>query len=203
MSPPAIGATSSRSSKLFDQDMLGDDLEAWPAESSLIKRTLPQLRDHRRPDRAALSGRGEELAARRRSRPISSTTCCASTSPTICCCAPPMRTRRPASSTSAALREMLRASRPITHNPLDRVSPLAVPALLEMRQRMVVLGEASEALLARGRGGPRPGGDGINGTCQAVAGNVFIARHNAVRPRNRGPNGNDNPPWSRGTGGSG
>ena len=47
---------------LFDEDMLGDDLEAWLAESALMKRTLPQLRDHRRPDRAALSGQGKVAA---------------------------------------------------------------------------------------------------------------------------------------------
>ena len=33
---------------LFDQDMLGDDLEEWMAESSLLQTHLPQRRGHRR-----------------------------------------------------------------------------------------------------------------------------------------------------------
>ena len=65
---------------LFDEDMLGDDLEAWLAESALMKRTfrncaiIAGLIERRFP------GRGEDRAARSRSRPTSSTTCCASTS---------------------------------------------------------------------------------------------------------------------------
>ena len=49
---------------LFDEDMLGDDLEAWLAEVRADEAHLPQLRDHRRADRAAFPGRGEEPAAR-------------------------------------------------------------------------------------------------------------------------------------------
>ena len=50
--------------ELFDQDMLGDDLEAWLAESALMKRTfrncaiIAGLIERRYP------GRGEERAAR-------------------------------------------------------------------------------------------------------------------------------------------
>jgi Lhr-like helicase len=32
--------------RLFDQDMLGDDLEAWLAESALMKRTFRQCNGH-------------------------------------------------------------------------------------------------------------------------------------------------------------
>ena len=45
--------------QLFDQDMLGDDLEAWLAEIGADEAHLPQLRHHRRADRAAFSRRGE------------------------------------------------------------------------------------------------------------------------------------------------
>ena len=44
---------------LFDPDMLGDDLEAWLAESALMKRTFRNLRRHLRPDRAPLHRRGK------------------------------------------------------------------------------------------------------------------------------------------------
>ena len=48
---------------LFDPDMLGDDLEAWLAESASDETHLPHLRDHLRPDRAALHRRRKNPAA--------------------------------------------------------------------------------------------------------------------------------------------
>ena len=48
---------------LFDEDMLGDDLEAWLAEFGADEAHLPQLRDHRRLDRAPLF-RGQEKSRR-------------------------------------------------------------------------------------------------------------------------------------------
>ena len=71
---------------LFDEDMLGDDLEAWLAELALMKRTfrscaiIAGLIERRFPARKNPGGRS-------RSRPISSMTCSAATSPTTCCCA--------------------------------------------------------------------------------------------------------------------
>ena len=44
---------------LFDPDMLGDDLEAWLAESALMKRTFRTCARHLRPDRAPLHRRGK------------------------------------------------------------------------------------------------------------------------------------------------
>ena len=35
--------------ELFQEDMLGDDLEAWMAESSLLRRTFRNVADDRRP----------------------------------------------------------------------------------------------------------------------------------------------------------
>ncbi len=75
-------------------------------------------------------------------------TCCASISPIIFCCGPPMRMPPRACWTSAACpRCSPRVQGKITHKPLDHVSPLAVPALLEIGREMIH-GEASEALLA-------------------------------------------------------
>ena len=127
--------------------MLGDDLEAWLAESALMKRTfrncaiIAGLIERRFPGRKNPGGRS-------RSRPTSSMTCCAATSPITFCCAPPAPTPRPASSTCAALAEMLSRIRGrIVHKALDHVSPLAVPVMLEIG-RETVYGEAADSLLA-------------------------------------------------------
>ena len=92
---------------LFDEDMLGDDLEAWLAESALMKRTFRTCAIIAGPDRAPLPGQGEDRAGRSRSRPTSSTTCCASTSPTTCCCGRPVPMPPPGCSTSGGWRNAL------------------------------------------------------------------------------------------------
>ena len=71
---------------------------------------VPQLRDHRRPDRTPVSRSGKDRGGRSPSRPTSSMTCCAAISPIMCCCAPPAPTPRPASSTCAASPKCSRAS---------------------------------------------------------------------------------------------
>ena len=48
---------------LFDQDMLGDDLDSWLAESNLYKRTFRNCADHCRADPAPLSRQGEKRSA--------------------------------------------------------------------------------------------------------------------------------------------
>jgi ATP-dependent Lhr-like helicase len=132
--------------KLFDQDMLGDDLEAWLAESALMKRTfrncaiIAGLIERRYP--------GEEKS--RRQMTISTDLVY-----------DVLRKHQPdhlllraayadASSGLLDIRrlsEMLaRVRGHITHNPLDHVSPLAVPVMLEIGREMV-FGEASDALL--------------------------------------------------------
>ena len=69
---------------LFDSDMLGDDLDAWLAESSLMKRTfrlaavIAGLIEKRSPGRRRAAGKSP-------SPPISSTTCCAAMIPAIFC----------------------------------------------------------------------------------------------------------------------
>jgi ATP-dependent Lhr-like helicase len=132
--------------KLFDQDMLGDDLEAWLAESALMKRTfrncaiIAGLIERRYP--------GEEKS--RRQMTISTDL----VYDVLRKHQPDHLLLRAAYSDAASglldirrLSEMLaRVRGHITHNPLDHVSPLAVPVMLEIGREMVY-GEASDALL--------------------------------------------------------
>lgn len=132
---------------LFDADMLGDDLEDWLAESSLMKRTFRQcaviggLIERRFP--------GQEKSSRqvtmstdliydvlRRHEPGHVL----------------LRAARADAATGLLdirrLSDMLTRIRGrIDHVPLARVSPLAVPVMLEIGRERVA-GEASEALLA-------------------------------------------------------
>ena len=132
---------------LFDPDMLGDDLEAWLAESALMKRTFRTC--------AIISGliarrfTGEEKTRR---QVLFSTDLIYDV----------LRKHQPdhvllrAARADAAtglldirrLSEMLsRIKGRITHKELDRVSPLAVPVMLEIGREQVY-GEASDELLA-------------------------------------------------------
>jgi ATP-dependent Lhr-like helicase len=132
---------------LFDEDMLGDDLEAWLAESALMKRTfrtcaiIAHLIERRFP--------GKEKSRRevtistdlvydvlRRHQPDHIL----------------LRAARADAATGLLdirrLGDMLTRIRgQIVHKALDRVSPLAVPVMLEIG-RESVYGEASDALLA-------------------------------------------------------
>jgi ATP-dependent Lhr-like helicase len=133
--------------QLFDEDMLGEDLETWLAESALMKRTfrscaiIAGLIEKRFP--------GEEKS--RRQLTISTDLVY-----------DVLRKHQPdhillrAARADAAtglldikrLGEMLsRIKGRIVHKALDHVSPLSVPVLLEIG-RETVYGEASDALLA-------------------------------------------------------
>ncbi len=133
--------------RLFDEDMLGDDLEAWLAESMLMKRTfrnaaiIAGLIDKRIP--------GKEKTARQ-----------VTVNTDLIYDA--LRTHQPdhillrAAWDDAAeglidvhrLAAMLkRIKNQILHQPLDQVSPLAVPILLDIGKESV-RGEAHDALLA-------------------------------------------------------
>lgn len=132
---------------LFDPDMLGDDLEAWLAESALMKRTFRTC--------AVISGliarrfTGEEKSRR---QVLFSTDLVYDV----------LRKHQPdhvllrAARADAAtglldirrLSDMLtRIKGRITYKELDRVSPLAVPVMLEIGREQVY-GEASDELLA-------------------------------------------------------
>ena len=132
---------------LFDQDMLGDDLEAWLAESALMKRTfrncaiIAGLIERRFP--------GQEKS--RRQVTISTDLVydvLRSHQPDHVL----LRAARADAATGLLdvrrLSEMLsRIKGRIVHKALDHVSPLAVPVMLEIG-REAVYGEAADALLA-------------------------------------------------------
>ncbi|WP_414645808.1 ligase-associated DNA damage response DEXH box helicase [Bradyrhizobium sp. 27S5] len=132
---------------LFGPDMLGDDLEAWLAESALMKRTFRNC--------AIISG----LIARRftdeeksRRQVLFSTDLIYDVLRKHQADHVLLRAARGDAATGLLdlrrLSDMLsRIHGRITHKALDRVSPLAVPALLEIG-RESVYGEASDELLA-------------------------------------------------------
>jgi ATP-dependent Lhr-like helicase len=132
---------------LFDQDMLGDDLEAWLAESSLMKRTfrncaiIAGLIERRYP--------GEEKSRRQMtiSTDLVYDVLRKHQADHVL-----LRAARADASTGLLdirrLGTMLsRVKGRIVHKALDRVSPLAVPALLEIGKE-IVYGEAADVLLA-------------------------------------------------------
>jgi ATP-dependent helicase Lhr and Lhr-like helicase len=132
---------------LFDQDMLGDDLEAWLAESALMKRTfrncaiIAGLIERRFP--------GQEKT--RRQVTISTDLVydvLRSHQPDHVL----LRAARADAATGLLdvrrLADMLSRIRGrIVHKALDHVSPLAVPVMLEIGREMVY-GEAADSLLA-------------------------------------------------------
>jgi ATP-dependent Lhr-like helicase len=133
--------------RLFDQDMLGDDLEAWLAESALMKRTfrncaiIAGLIDRRFP--------GEEKSRR---QVTISTDLVYDVLRTHQSDHMLLRAARADAATGLLdvrrLGEMLARIRGhIVHRPLDHVSPLAVPVMLEIG-RETVYGEAADSLLA-------------------------------------------------------
>ena len=143
----ALPAANSRSPRLFDEDMLGDDLEAWLAESALMKRTfrtcaiIAGLIERRFP--------GQEKS--RRQVTISTDLVydvLRSHQPDHVL----LRAARADAATGLLdvrrLGEMLsRIKGRIVHKALDHVSPLAVPVMLEIG-REAVYGEAADTLLA-------------------------------------------------------
>ena len=132
---------------LFEADMLGDDLEAWLAESALMKRTFRNC--------ALISG----LIARRftdeeksRRQVLFSTDLIYDVLRKHQADHVLLRGARADAATGLLdlrrLSDMLaRIHGRITHRELDHVSPLAVPVMLEIGREMVY-GEASDALLA-------------------------------------------------------
>lgn len=142
-------ATSGEASlaQLFDEDMLGDDLDAWLAESWLLKRTfrncavIAGLIEKRHP--------GQEKTGRQ-------VTVSADLIYDVLRSHEPdhilMQATRSDAATGlldvARLSDMLSRIRGrIMHKDLDRISPLAVPIMLEIGKE-AVNGEASDTLLA-------------------------------------------------------
>jgi ATP-dependent Lhr-like helicase len=142
-----IGCGRLSLAELFDEDMLGDDLDAWLAESSLMKRTfrncavIAGLIERRHP--------GQEKSGRQ-------VTISSDLIYDVLHRHEPDHILLQATWQDAAtglldisrLGELLRRIRErIAHTPLARVSPLAVPVMLEIGKEPVY-GEAQEALLA-------------------------------------------------------
>jgi len=152
---------------LFDQDMLGDDLEAWMDESSLLKRTfrtvavIAGLIERKYPG-LEKSGRQVTFNADliydvlRRHEPSHVLL---------------RATRADAASGLTDIRRLsdllARAEGRLIHRRLDRVSPLAVPVLLEVGREFItgsgidaLLDEAAQDLLAEAVPELLPRGDG-------------------------------------------
>ncbi|HWF94740.1 MAG TPA: DNA ligase-associated DEXH box helicase, partial [Xanthobacteraceae bacterium] len=132
---------------LFDEDMLGDDLEAWLAESALMKRTFRTC--------AIIAGLIERrFPGKEKSR--REVTISTDLIYDVLRAHEPDHILLRAARADAAhglldirrLSEMLSRSKGrIVHKALDHVSPLAVPVMLEIG-RELVHGEAGDALLA-------------------------------------------------------
>ncbi len=133
---------------LFEQDMLGDDLEAWMAESSMLRRTFRHV--------AVISGLIQRFqpGAEKNRRQV---TVNADLIYDVLRKHQPDHVLLRATRADAAsgltdisrIAQMLaRADGRITHVQLDHVSPLAVPVLLEIGRERVANGSGEEDLLA-------------------------------------------------------
>ncbi len=132
---------------LFDEDMLGDDLEEWLAESSLMKRNFRDCAliagliernfpGQRKSGRQVMMSSDLVYDVLRRHEPDH------------------ILLRAARADAARGLLDILRLSSMlarvkghIVHKPLDRVSPLAVPGILEIGREQVA-GDAYESLLA-------------------------------------------------------
>jgi ATP-dependent Lhr-like helicase len=143
----AIRAGRLSLAQLFDEDMLGDDLEAWLAESALMKRTFRQC--------AIISGLIQRRSPGEEKKKRQMTISTDLVYDVLRRHQPDHILLRAARQEAAAglldirrLGAMLaRIKGHIVHVALDHVSPLAVPVMLEIG-RESVYGEASESLLA-------------------------------------------------------
>ncbi len=146
-----IGGGRIALAELFDEDMLGDDLEAWLDESALFKRTFRTC--------ATIAGL---IARRHPGKEKTGRQMTVSTDLVY----DVLRQHEPDHVLMQATREdaasglldvarlgamLSRVRGRIVHKALDRVSPLAVPVLLEIG-REPVYGEANEELLAEAAG---------------------------------------------------
>jgi ATP-dependent Lhr-like helicase len=132
---------------LFDEDMLGDDLEAWLHESALMKRTFRNCAIV-----AGLIERRSTAKEKTRRQVMFSTDLIYDVLRRHQADHVLLRAARADAASGLLdirrLGEMLsRIKGRIVHKALDKVSPLAVPVLLEIG-RESVYGEASDALLA-------------------------------------------------------
>jgi ATP-dependent Lhr-like helicase len=132
---------------LFDEDMLGDDLDAWLAESNLYKRTFRNV--------AIIAGLIERKMPGKEKTGRQVTFSSDLIYDVLRAHEPDhvlLRATYADAGTGlldiARLGDMLtRVKTRIVTSRLDRVSPLAVPALLEISREMVARGEVDEDIL--------------------------------------------------------
>ena len=132
---------------LFDEDMLGDDLEDWMAESSMLRRTFSKvaiiagLIDRQYPGAERKSGRQITFSADliydvlRKHQPDH-----------VLLRATRHDAARGLTDIARVGALLKRARSQLIHRPLERISPLAVPVLLEVGKEQVY-GSAMDALL--------------------------------------------------------
>ncbi|HVV93779.1 MAG TPA: ligase-associated DNA damage response DEXH box helicase [Hyphomicrobiales bacterium] len=145
--PRRLAAGSFSLEELFSQDMLGDDLEAWLLESSLMKRTfrncavIAGLVERHFPGQKK-SGRQVTISSDliydvlRRHQPDH-----------VLLRAARADAARGLLDVARVAETLARVRGRIVHRALDRISPLAVPSILEIG-REAVFGAAQEAILA-------------------------------------------------------
>jgi ATP-dependent Lhr-like helicase len=134
--------------ELFDEDMLGDDLEAWLDESQLMRRTfrncaiIAGLIERRHPGIKEKTGRQITVSS-----DIIYDVLYQHEPDHILIQA----TRRDAARGLLDIERLghmlARIKRHIVHKPLDRISPLAVPVMLDIG-KVPVMGEARESTMA-------------------------------------------------------
>ena len=148
---------------LFDEDMLGDDLEAWLAESFMMKRAfkgcaiIAGLIERRFPGEQQKTGPPDHLLHRpdlRRAAP-----------PPAGPPAAALRARRcgdrPASTWRGWAQMLARIKGRIRHAPLEHLSPFSVPILLEIGKERSP-GQAGEHDPGGGRGRPDRRGPAVS-----------------------------------------
>jgi ATP-dependent Lhr-like helicase len=161
---------------LFDEDMLGDDLEAWLAESYLLKRTFRNC--------AIISGLIERRHPGQEKTGRQMTISTDLVYDVLRAHEPDHILLRATRNDAAAglldiqrLGEMLlRVKARIMHQRLDRVSPLAVPVMMQIGRESVpgegrseILAEAAEALIREAMGEGHGRGEGAKGNEQRRA----------------------------------
>ncbi|RYJ00632.1 MAG: DNA ligase-associated DEXH box helicase, partial [Acetobacteraceae bacterium] len=179
--------------QLFEEDILGEELEEWMAESSMLRRTFRNI--------ATIAGLLEKNYPGQEKRPRQMTM-------NADLIYDVLRKHEPDHVLLRATRQeaaggltdvariglvLARAKGRIKHMPLDRVSPLAVPALIE-EGREWVAGGAEDALLAEAESmvdAVTGGAEAFSGLLAEVteavrvrAGVVDKPRHRERRPRN-------------------
>ncbi len=163
---------------LFDEDMLGDDLEAWLDESQLMRRTfrncaiIAGLIERRHPGQKEKTGRQITVSS-----DIIYDVLYHHEPDHILIQA----TRRDAARGLLDIERLghmlARIKRHIVHKPLDRISPLAVPVLLDIGKvpvageaRESAMAEAAEELIAEAMGiGAAPSSDEVSGPSHVKA----------------------------------